>query len=372
MDGRNLSKIKMTDRESLHILHLTAGSEPGGLSRYILDLSRHMHNLGHTVLVAGERGAWHDRFAAPAIEWIDLPMTGGPFALRRAAKRLHQQLGDRHIDVIHTHYRRPTIVARQFQKHHSAPILYTLHLSHMPLRGLRRWFTDFGDYTHAPSQGAQKWLIETAKVAREHVTVIPHGIEIASFPHRDAASQSAARQSLGLLPTATVAAFVGRLDYPKNAHWMLDVARDNPHATILLAGEGPDGHKLRVAAAKGNLTNVLFLGECDPVPVYHAADALMLPSLREGFGLVCAEAMCAGIAVLRTRTSGTEEMIVENVTGRSVEISRDAFRKAAREFLGDRAPLEKMGNAASNRIREQFTIERQVAATIELYRRIAG
>jgi len=362
----------MTDRESLHILHLTAGSEPGGLSRYILDLSRHMHNLGHTVVVAGARGDWHDRFVSSSIQWIDLPMTGGPFALRRAARLLHDKLAGRHIDVIHTHYRRPTIVARRLQKYLPAPILYTLHLSHIPLRAPLRWFSDFGDYTHAPSRGAQHWLIESARIKPERITVIPHGIDTALFPRRTQAAQNAARQSLGILPTTTVAAYVGRLDYPKNAHWLLDVAAANPQMTILLAGDGPDGQSLRQAAARGNLTNVLFLGECDPLPVYHAADALLLPSLREGFGLACAEAMCAGIPVLRTHTSGTEELIIENVTGRSVEINHDAFIAAAGKFLSDRPALETMGRAAADHIRKNFTLDRQVAETIDLYRRLAG
>ena len=41
-------------------------------------------------------------------------------------------------------------------------------------------------------------------------------------------------------------------------------------------------------------------------------DALLLPSLREGFSLSCAEAMSVGIPVLRTRTAGTGEMVIEN------------------------------------------------------------
>lgn len=360
----------MNNRDSLHILHLTAGSEAGGLSRYILDLSRRMGEMGHVILGAGARGEWHDRFAASKIEWIDLPMRGGPLALRRAARRLHEKLAGRRVDVIHTHYRRPTIVARHLQKRLRVPILYTLHLSHIPLWGPRRWFSDFGDHTHAPSMGAQRWLIETGRVAAERISIIPHGVDAGLFPMRTAAAQLAARQSLGLLAAATVAAFVGRLDYPKNADWMLDVAAANPQATILLAGDGPDGQELRLAAARGNLINVLFLGECDPLPVYHAADALLLPSLREGFGLACAEAMCAGIPVLRTATSGTEELIVENVTGRSTPIEREAFVKAAGEFLSDRALLEKMGRAAGERIRASFTLDRQVEATVDLYRRL--
>src|SRR5205085_11098493 len=43
----------------LRILHLTAGSDAGGLSRYIYDLSMAMIAQGHEITVGGERGAWH-------------------------------------------------------------------------------------------------------------------------------------------------------------------------------------------------------------------------------------------------------------------------------------------------------------------------
>ena len=42
--------------------------------------------------------------------------------------------------------------------------------------------------------------------------------------------------------------------------------------------------------------------------------------------------MGVGVPVLRTRTSGTSELIVENVAGRSTPIEHDAFVAAAIEF----------------------------------------
>src|SRR6202044_2332351 len=86
---------------------------------------------------------------------------------------------------------------------------------------------------------------------------------------------------------------------------------------------------------------VRILGPREPLPLLHAADALLLASAREGFSYACAEAMCAGVPVLRTRTSGTKELIVEGVTGRSVEIDRATFVREAMEFLSDRDGLRR-------------------------------
>src|SRR2546430_923275 len=103
----------MTDR--LRILHLTAGSDAGGVSRYIYDLCSAMHAAGHDVSVAGERGAWHRMFETAPWPWIDVPLKGGPLALRCAADVLRKFVAEKSIDVLHTHYRRATLVARRLQ-----------------------------------------------------------------------------------------------------------------------------------------------------------------------------------------------------------------------------------------------------------------
>src|SRR5580692_345443 len=90
----------------LRILHLTAGSDAGGLSRYVFDLSMAMHAKGHDVTVAGQRGAWHWLFDSAPFPWIDVPLKGSAFALRRAADQLKAHLDKHPVDLLHVHYRR--------------------------------------------------------------------------------------------------------------------------------------------------------------------------------------------------------------------------------------------------------------------------
>src|SRR5437868_8620817 len=146
----------------LRVLHLTAGSDAGGLSRYIYDLGTAMIARGHTVAVAGQRGAWHWLFEKSPLPWIDAPLKGGPLALWQATKTLRAWLADHPVDVLHTHYRRPTLFARRLQRHLRIPILYTVHLSDLSLRWPRRAFSDFGDHTHVASTEARRWVIEDA------------------------------------------------------------------------------------------------------------------------------------------------------------------------------------------------------------------
>ena len=360
----------------LRILHLTAGSDAGGLSRYLLDLCTATVAHGHRVTLAGQRGAWHDRFIQAGWPWIDLPLKGGPISLWRSARRLRRALAGQSFDVIHAHYRRATLLGRRLQRAKSPPLLYTLHLSHLSLGGVNRWLSDFGDHVHAPSEDGKRWIVDDANYPESHVTVIPHGIDAARFPPSTLETKRDARASLGLKPGELVAAHVGRLDYPKNVDWLIELASltrsSLPNLRIVLAGDGPEETALRDQARQLGVTHrVTFLGQCDPLPVYHAADLLLLPSLREGFSLACAEAMCAGIPVLRTRTSGTTELIVEGITGVSTAIDQSAFFDAAIALLSNPEALHPMGEAAAAHVRQHLTFDRQVGQTLALYHRLA-
>lgn len=355
----------------LRILHLVLAADAGGLSKYVLDLMAAMHARGHQVDVAGDDGAWLGRF--PFDHYQKIPLNGGFSGFRRSVGDVRDLLKRKPVDLIHSHYRRATLLARRLKV--DLPILYTLHLSHLSLRFPRRWFSDWGDHSHVASLDAQQWLINDARVPPERITLIPHGVEIEKFPIATASRKLEVRRDLGLAPQDRVAIFVGRFDYPKNEQWMIDLAiaarSKIPELKILLVGGGPNEEALRKRIVRQSLGDrVQILGDSKILAAYHAADALLLPSIREGFSLVCAEAMCTGVPCLRTRTSGTHELIIENVTGRSIEIDHDEFVIASIDFLSDPSRLRDMGLAASQHIREHFTFDRQVEQTVELYRRL--
>src|SRR6185436_6439231 len=131
-DGADASPASNGRR--LRILYITAASDAGGLSRYILDLCRAMHKLRHEVAVAGDRGAWHAQFENAPFRWIECPLSSGPMGVWKSARVIRDYLRDHPADVIHTHYRRATFIGRQVQHaNHRPPLVYTVHLSDMPL-----------------------------------------------------------------------------------------------------------------------------------------------------------------------------------------------------------------------------------------------
>lgn len=366
-----------TDRP-LRILHLTAHTEPGGLSRYIHDLALAMHEEGHDVRVAGNRGGWHWLFESAPFPFIELPLDKGVFSLWRASRALRRYLSEHPVDVIHSHYRRTTFVARRLQKKRRPPILYTLHLSDIPIHGRAGLGGDFGDHVHVASAQARQWAIDSAHIPADQITTIPHGIHLEKFPIATPADKTVALAQFNLASDDRVAIYVGRLDTPKNEDWLLDVAERSRETIrnlkILIAGTGPHEAAFLAEIQTRNLqTRVLALGERkDPLAVYQAADAMLLPSQREGFSLANTEAMAVGVPVCRTRTAGSAELIIDGVNGRITPIEREAFITTAIEFLRDDDALKQMSAAAPAHIREHFSFDRQLHETIALYRKLAA
>ncbi|MBL4702463.1 MAG: glycosyltransferase family 4 protein [Phycisphaeraceae bacterium] len=362
---------------SLRILHLTAGSDLGGVSRYLLDISKAMLKRGHHVTIAGERGAWHDAFMDAGITWIQTPLTGDLLTLRRAGRTLGRLLENESFDLVHAHYRRSARVGRQIASKWKIPLLLTLHLTDIPMHFPWRWLSDFGDHTHAPSLMARDWLINTARVLPQNITIIPHGIDTNHYTPVTQTLRDQARGQLNLPKDKTIASYVGRFDVPKNHFWLVDLAlacKDRlPNVMILLAGDGPDAKRLEQLIQKHQLCDQMrLLDYRDPLMLYHASDAFLLPSAAEGFSLSCGEALSCGIPVLRTQTAGYQEQIVENQTGLSIPVDHDLFMTKAMSFLSDRVQLAMMGTQAAMHVREHLSFDQQVTGTLELYQRLAG
>ena len=104
------------------------------------------------------------------------------------------------------------------------------------------------------------------------------------------------------------------------------------------------------------------------VRLYNSAQIVVSPSLYEGFGLPAAEAMACGAAVIATTAGAFPEFIEDGRTGMLVPPGDpDALAAAIRTLLADPERCVRMGAAASEHIRTNFTWERTAQITLGLY-----
>lgn len=180
---------------------------------------------------------------------------------------------------------------------------------------------------------------------------------------------------LGLPEGAVAVGFVGRFDARKGVTELAEawprIAAEIPYAHLLLAGRGGDRED-EVRERLRDAPRVHWLGFRADVPaIMRALDLLVLPSHREGFGLVVAEAMAAGTPVVAARASNLPELVDDGVEGGLFQVgSPEALAARVIELARDRAGRERMGRAAAARARRDFSVERMLDEYEVLFTRI--
>jgi glycosyltransferase involved in cell wall biosynthesis len=150
-------------------------------------------------------------------------------------------------------------------------------------------------------------------------------------------------------------AFAGRLVREKGADVLVrafdKVVRQIPDARLLLAGDGPESERVkRLIADLGLSSSVSMLGHL-PQPEVECRTAVAwvqaIPSLwAEPFGLVAAEAMMRGTAVVASASGGLAEIVRDGKTGFLVPPGdAEALTEALIHLLQDRELAEQMGRA---------------------------
>lgn len=104
--------------------------------------------------------------------------------------------------------------------------------------------------------------------------------------------------------------FAGRLVEYKGWRVILEIAHALPEACFLIAGDGPDADKLvKEIRAQELEDRVFFLGYVENMRgYYHSIDLLVIPSVKEAFGLVQLEAQACGVPVLVYDNQAAQEI----------------------------------------------------------------
>jgi rhamnosyl/mannosyltransferase len=150
--------------------------------------------------------------------------------------------------------------------------------------------------------------------------------------------------------------------------------------TLLVAGDGERRDELeRQASVLGVDDRVRFLGYVGDdrlLDCYSVADVFVLPSVEpsEAFGIVQLEAMAHGLPVVNTDLpSGVPWVSQDGRTGLTVP-PRDpeALATAVRRLLEDESLRERFGENARRRVETEFSEDRLLSQTLDVYRTVSG
>lgn len=229
----------------------------------------------------------------------------------------------------------------------------------------------------ATSYEIRDWLLNDVRVARDSVKHIPLGIDSDTYRLPTATERADARASFGFADDECVLLLAGRLSWNKGHDVLIDAARlvyakrIDAKFRVVFAGSGDQADEIKAYAnaepwAAELFTFLGFVG--DLASVYWASDVFVLPSRFEGFGLVVAEGMSAGLLPVRTPSGGVRDQIVEGESGFVTPFDdAKALAQILERVVSDRAMRERVAANAAARAHALFSKEGMAQRTAALY-----
>ena len=192
-------------------------------------------------------------------------------------------------------------------------------------------------------------LAEAARgLGATDVRVVPSGVRIP--------------ESVGEPDEPPHALYVGRLSEEKGVRELAEAANDLP---LVVVGDGP----LRSLFPEA----VGFVPPSELGRYYERASVVVVPSRREGYGMVAREAMAYGRPVVATAVGGLLDAVEDGVTGRLVPAGRvESLRIALEQLLGDPDLRRRLGASAREHAERRFSVTAAADATVRLYHEVSG
>ena len=375
----------------------------GGLGRHVHHLATELAAAGHEVVVLSRRPSGTDASTHPTVTHIEdgvlvVAVAEDPahfvfgedmlawtlamgHAMVRAGVALHKPgVGEGwQPDVVHAHdwlVAHPAIALAEF---YDVPLVSTLHATeagrhsgwvsgriNRQVHSVEWWLANESDALITCSASMQDEVTTLYGPQLPPITVIRNGIDLTTWSFRERAPRSGPPKLL----------FVGRLEYEKGVQDAIAalprIRRSHPGTTLSIAGEGTQFTWLYQQARTHRVARAVnFLGNLDHIELLgwlHGADAIVLPSRYEPFGIIALEAAASGTPLVASTAGGLGEAVVDGETGMSFQPGDvTGLTSAVREVLDDPAAAQQRAGAARDRLTADFDWHKVAEDTVHVY-----
>lgn len=360
----------------------------------------HMKTQGFDVRAISSPGEQLDRFGVAEgipVHAVAMPRRITPFRDLVAVARLCCRLRRLRPQIVHAHTPKAGLLAMVSAWLARVPVrIYHMHgLPCMTATGLKRhllkWTERIACALAHQVLGVSRSLREVAILEQlcppEKINVLLegsiNGVDAAGmFNPAKLRTTTAleARARYGIPPDALVGGFVGRVVRDKGVSELAEawqgLRQEFPSLHLLIVGpfETLDPLPAEVEALLRTDPRIHLAGECwDMPPLYAAMDVLVLPTYREGFGIVAIEAAAMERPVIATRIPGCVDAVQDGVTGILVPVRDVAgLANALRQYLCDPELRRRHGHAGRQRVLRDFGQEALWKAMHQEYLRLLG
>lgn len=362
----------------MNVLFLTTHLNAGGITSYLLTLSKGMIERGVRVHIASSGGDMAAEFSALGVQLLNLNIRTKSELDPRiyyALLFLNQYVRQHAIDMIHAQTRVTQVMGFWLATMTGCFYVSTCH-GFFKTHASRLMFPCWGDAVVAISEAVQKHLHDDFQIADERISLIPSGIDIRMYPPVDALIKYQMRRKYGL-GEEPVVGIIARLSEVKGQDILIKamktVHEQIADAKLIIAGEGKTESLLRKMVKEFQLErNVLFYPLTHKsVKILPLLDIFVMPSRQEGLGISIMEAQAVGVPVIASRVGGIPSLIEEGRTGFLVEPEDPiALGQTILMVLRDPDRLARVASAGREFIRTNHSADLMVEKALTLYKTI--
>lgn len=212
------------------------------------------------------------------------------------------------------------------------------------------------------------------RVLFNKTTMIPNWVDEKVFvPAADEDERKQARLKYGLPLSDIIAVSVGACTEQKNhiaiINAMMELHETLEHITYLHVGEGPllpDEMQLIKEAGIEGMTRFIYQTH-NVREILIASDIFVMPSLYEGLGLSCIEAMSCGLPIVAYDCYGLRDVVVNGRTGFLVPPDPRSLAARIKELASNEKLRKTLGVEARRTVLENFDMRRSVGSLLKLY-----
>ena len=163
--------------------------------------------------------------------------------------------------------------------------------------------------------------------------------------------------------------FSGNLTRRKGAQWLPDIASLLKKNITIYYTKGLQTKNSLISC--NNLKTIGNIPYSKMPDIYRKMDILIMPSIREGFGLAVAEAMACGLPVVASDCSAIPELIDNNKGGFLCRIGDTNEFANKINILAESSLLRKdMGEYNRSKIEKSFTVKKMINEYNQLFNRV--
>jgi D-inositol-3-phosphate glycosyltransferase len=391
------------------------GKDTGGMNVYVRELTRQLGRLGvhvdvftrsqdeHVPHVSHDLGYGNRVVHVPAGPEHPVPKQELAEYLPQFVAGIQEFAAQRQLsyDLVHSHYWLSGLAAGELKKVWQIPVVHMFHtLGVMKQRVARQpgetesEYRIRGEYevlrladkivAATPAEQAQlQWLY---RAVTDKIVIIPPGVDTSHFYP---IPMDEAKEYIGVQPCENLCLFVGRIEPLKGIDILIDalaiLRQQGIEMCLSIIGGDPNSGeegtsvemaRLQAIREKAGMQDfVAFLGKRnqDTLPYYYsAAEAVIVPSHYESFGMVALEAMACGTPVVASQVGGLAFLVQDNVTGFTVPVDEPAaLAEKLAILMTDHNLREQMGVQAAEFAKE-YAWEKIANRILNIYEAVLG